>query len=68
MLSKINEGDTKYISGKVKIFNNKIQIAHPDYILSEEDFSKRRDFEPIYPLTSGLTNNQIILVFEKIFS
>ena len=68
MLSKIKEGETKYISGKVKIFNNKIQIAHPDYILSEEDFSKRRDFEPIYPLTSGLTNNQIILVFEKIFS
>ena len=68
MLSKIKEGETKYISGKVKIFNNKKQIAHPDYILTEEDFTKRRDFEPIYPLTSGLTNNQIIQLFEKVFT
>ena len=67
MAAKIKIGDNKYISGKVSNYNNKKQIAHPDFILSSDDFDKRRNFEPIYPLTNGLTNYNITSTFEKVF-
>ncbi len=47
-----------FISGKVEIFNNQIQIVHPDYIADKlEDIPI---YEPVYCLTSGLTNKDII--------
>jgi len=68
MASKINVGDSKFISGKVSNYNNKKQISHPDFILNSNEFSRRRNFEPIYPLTNGLTNYNITSTFEKIFN
>ena len=67
MESKLKVGNTKYISGKVKEIGSKKQIAHPDLILSLDEFSSQRKFEPIYSLTSGLSNKQIIQTIENIF-
>ncbi len=65
--SKLKVGDTKYISGRVKETNLKKQIAHPDLMLSADEFSTYRNFEPIYPLTNGLSNKQLIKTIENIF-
>ena len=67
MESKLKVGDTKYISGKVKKIGSKKQIAHPDLILSYDEFSTQREFEPLYSLTAGLSNKQIIQTIDNIF-
>ena len=48
-------GQRRLISGKVELFDGVAQIVHPDHILRPEEFANLPDFEPVYPLTSGLT-------------
>ena len=67
METKLKVGDTKYISGKVKEIGSKKQIAHPDLILSFDEFSTQREFEPLYSLTAGLSNKQIIQTIDNVF-
>ena len=67
MINSIKIGDEKYISGKVTYYKDKKQITHPDFILSNQNFNNRREFEPIYPLTNGLTNYNLLKTFENIF-
>ena len=67
MESKLKVGDTKYISGKVKEIGSKKQIIHPDLVLSYDEFSTQREFEPLYSLTAGLSNKQIIQTIDNVF-
>ena len=55
---KLKVGSSVFVSGKVEIFNGQIQIVHPDYIT--ENIKEIPLFEPIYPLTNGLTNKEIV--------
>ncbi len=48
-------GSTRYVSGRVELYNDKRQMPHPDYIMDEEEFNNLPLLEPIYPLTAGLT-------------
>lgn len=52
-------GAVKIISGKLEKFNNQLQMAHPDFILSEKEAAELPDFEPVYPLTAGISNKMI---------
>lgn len=47
-------GEKRIISGTAELFNDRVQIAHPDYILSPSQIDQLPSFEPIYPLTAGL--------------
>ncbi len=47
-----------FVSGKVEMYNSQIQIVHPDYISNNINDIPR--LEPIYPLTYGLTNKDLI--------
>ncbi|MGB6231380.1 MAG: ATP-dependent DNA helicase RecG [Litorimonas sp.] len=49
------EGATRLISGKVEIFNAEAQMAHPDYVLTPEQADTLPAYEPVYPLTAGLS-------------
>ncbi|HUQ35426.1 MAG TPA: ATP-dependent DNA helicase RecG [Aestuariivirga sp.] len=49
------EGETRFISGEISWYGEEPQIAHPDHILTEEDFSRMPLIEPVYPLTAGLS-------------
>jgi ATP-dependent DNA helicase RecG len=49
----INE--KRIISGKVDIFNGRVQVMHPDHVVKEEDKALILTLEPVYPLTQGLT-------------
>ena len=47
--------ETRLISGKVEFFDGFAQMAHPDYVLPLAQRSQLPSFEPVYPLTAGVT-------------
>ncbi len=53
------EGELRWISGTLEEFQGERQMAHPDFVLSEEEFAKQPDVEPVYPLTAGLSNKVV---------
>ncbi|MBT8413514.1 MAG: ATP-dependent DNA helicase RecG, partial [Boseongicola sp.] len=48
-------GEERIVSGKLEIFDGLAQMVHPDHILKEELASDLPAFEPVYPLTQGVT-------------
>lgn len=50
------EGEIRYVSGKPEWFNGKLNMVHPDHMVSEEEFSSMPLVEPVYPLTAGLSS------------
>ncbi|MDD4556262.1 MAG: ATP-dependent DNA helicase RecG [Alphaproteobacteria bacterium] len=46
----------RIISGKIERFNNSIQMTHPDYIVPVPQADQVLGFEPVYPLTAGISN------------
>ena len=49
------EGETVVVSGKVEVFHNRVQMAHPDHITKPEERGSLPTVEPVYPLTAGLS-------------
>jgi ATP-dependent DNA helicase RecG len=48
-----------YVSGSVALYDGMLQMVHPDRVVAESDFARLPLVEPIYPLTEGLTLNQV---------
>ena len=48
-------GQRRVVSGKVELFDGLGQMPHPDHIVRVEDADTIPDFEPVYPLTAGVT-------------
>ncbi|GAB4297875.1 MAG: ATP-dependent DNA helicase RecG [Roseovarius sp.] len=48
-------GARRLVSGRVELFDGLLQMVHPDYILPPEEAGAIPDFEPVYPLTAGLS-------------
>ncbi|MFO1210324.1 MAG: ATP-dependent DNA helicase RecG [Amaricoccus sp.] len=48
-------GQRRIVSGRVEIFDGLAQMAHPDHVLRPGDGVELPAFEPVYPLTEGLT-------------
>ncbi len=48
-------GARRVVSGKVELFDGVAQMVHPDHILSPEEAGEIPEFEPVYPLTAGVT-------------
>ena len=48
-------GERRIISGRTEIFNNRVQMAHPDYVIKPDEMASMPEIEPVYPLTAGLT-------------
>lgn len=48
-------GQSRVLSGKLEAFEGHLQMAHPDYIRAPDDLADMPDFEPIYPLSQGVT-------------
>lgn len=49
------EGEKRVISGEVEAYGGQIQMTHPDHMLTLEDAAKLPPYEPVYPLTAGLS-------------
>jgi ATP-dependent DNA helicase RecG len=48
-----------YVSGTVGLYDHMLQMVHPDRIVPEAELAKLPLVEPVYPLTEGLTLNQV---------
>jgi ATP-dependent DNA helicase RecG len=52
---QLPEGERRIVSGKIELYDGLRQMPHPDHILLPENARELPSFEPIYPLTAGLT-------------
>ena len=52
-------GQRRLISGKVELFDGVAQMVHPDHILRPDEAGTLPEFEPVYPLTAGVTQRQV---------
>jgi ATP-dependent DNA helicase RecG len=48
-------GELRVVSGQVERYGRSLNMIHPDYILPVERRGEMPRFEPLYPLTAGLT-------------
>ncbi|MGZ3217209.1 ATP-dependent DNA helicase RecG [Paracoccus sp. T5] len=51
---QLPEGSRRLVSGKLELFDGLAQMVHPDHILREDE-APPPAFEPVYPLSAGLT-------------
>ncbi|MEM6414085.1 MAG: ATP-dependent DNA helicase RecG [Pseudomonadota bacterium] len=49
------EGSTRLVSGTITDHNGAKQMAHPDHVVDPDKPEDMPLFEPVYPLTAGLT-------------
>jgi len=59
-------GKVKFISGKLEYFRNNYQITHPSHIIESNEISSLKSVEPVYGLTSGLSQKIVLKYLEKI--
>lgn len=52
-------GEVRLISGRVEDFQGRPQITHPDYLLPPDAADELPALEPLYPLTTGLTQKPV---------
>jgi ATP-dependent DNA helicase RecG len=57
--------EKRLISGKAEKSHNQWSIIHPDFIGSLQSLRTWKGYEPIYPLTTGITNKCVRLVLSK---
>lgn len=48
-------GQRRIVSGKLEVFDGIAQMVHPDHVLPVEKTDEIPAFEPVYPLTAGVT-------------
>ena len=53
-------GQDRIVSGKIEFFDGIAQMVHPDHIVEVSDAATIPNFEPIYPLTAGVTQKTIL--------
>jgi ATP-dependent DNA helicase RecG len=59
LLKLLPVGAHCYVSGTVEFYDHMRQMVHPDRIVAEADLAKLPLVEPVYPLTEGLSLNQV---------
>src|SRR5580698_7992478 len=47
-------GSRRLVSGRIEKFKDRLQMAHPDYVVAPEDAASLPQHEPVYALTEGL--------------
>src|ERR1043166_3727808 len=52
-------GERRTVSGTTALYDGMLQMVHPDRVVSEAGLAKLPLVEPVYPLTEGLSLNQL---------
>ncbi|HLL27695.1 MAG TPA: ATP-dependent DNA helicase RecG [Xanthobacteraceae bacterium] len=47
-------GETRYVSGRVDLYDGRLQMVHPDRVVDEKGLAELPLVEPVYSLTEGL--------------
>ncbi len=53
-------GQRRIVSGRAELFDGVAQMVHPDHVLPPGGAAGLSEFEPVYPLTQGLTARTMI--------
>ena len=53
-------GARRLVSGRVEIFDHIAQMVHPDHVLELTQADTLPRYEPVYPLTAGLTQKTLL--------
>jgi ATP-dependent DNA helicase RecG len=53
--SQLPTGSRRIVSGRVELFDGIPQMVHPDFTVPEAEADTIPPFEPVYPLTHGIT-------------
>jgi ATP-dependent DNA helicase RecG len=57
-------GQRRVISGRVELFDGVAQMVHPDHVLRVEEAEALPAYEPVYPLTAGVTQKLVAKAVE----
>jgi ATP-dependent DNA helicase RecG len=57
---QLPEGSIRFVSGRIESYNDKKQMAHPDYIVAPDSRDDLPMLEPVYPLTAGLSGKVLL--------
>ena len=49
------EGEMRIVSGRIELYDDRLQLSHPDHVVTPEEADQIPETEPVYPLTTGLT-------------
>ncbi len=49
-------GELRYVSGRPEFFNGRLNMVHPDHMVTAEQFAEMPLVEPVYPLVAGLSS------------
>jgi len=52
-------GARRYVSGTAEFYDGMLQMVHPDRVVDDAGLAKLPLVEPVYPLTEGLSGNQL---------
>lgn len=52
-------GEKKLVSGKLELYGQQRQIVHPDHVVPTDAAEKFSEYEPIYPLSEGMTSRRL---------
>ena len=52
-------GQRRLVSGRVETFDGVYQMAHPDHVLRPDEAATLPAWEPVYPLTAGVTQRMV---------
>jgi ATP-dependent DNA helicase RecG len=58
-------GATRWISGRIELYDGRRQMVHPDRVLDEAGLAKLPPFEAIYGLTEGLQARFVLRATEE---
>ena len=51
---KLPVGETRWVSGKLEMWDGRLQMVHPDKVMDEFELARMAAVEPVYGLTEGL--------------
>ncbi len=54
------EGARRVVSGKVELFDGMAQMVHPEYVVAPNEAEDIPGFEPVYPLTHGVSQKTMV--------
>ena len=54
------EGARRVVSGKVELFDGVAQMVHPEYVVAPNEAEDIPVFEPVYPLTHGVSQKTMV--------
>src|SRR3546814_18798231 len=53
LMKMLPPGEVRVVSGKLEVFNDRLQMTHPDHIAPPSEAASLQTVEPVYPLKIG---------------